>query len=150
MGDKIINARAEGITEKHVFSELINENRCLILANGFYEWKKLNLEGREEKIPWYFGFKDFPIFCFTGIYNDKGEYAIITTTPNNKIANVHNRMPAIIAKANEDYWLDKKSDLKEILSLLKPYPAGGMIGYPVSFRVNNPANDDPLLIKPVK
>jgi putative SOS response-associated peptidase YedK len=148
--DKIINARAEGITEKYLFKKLIFEKRCLILANGFYEWNRLNLEGKEEKIPWFFGLKGFPVFCFAGIYDEENRFAIITTTPNETIKRVHHRMPVVISSDKEDNWLDRDTHISDIISFLKPYPDENMIGYPVSYRVNNPINNDPTLITPIK
>jgi putative SOS response-associated peptidase YedK len=149
IGKGIINARSEGIDKKYIFKDLISKNRCLILANGFFEWKSINLEGKEEKIPWFFKLKNKSMFFLAGIYDEKGNYAIITTSPNKVIENIHNRMPVIISENDGDNWLEKNTKLSVALSLLKPFEDDKMIGYPVSKEVNNPKNDYPSLIEKV-
>jgi len=146
MGEGIINARSEGIERKSMFKNLISQRRCLVMVNGFYEWKKLNLEGKEEKIPWFIKLKDQPLFFLAGLYNQSGSYVIITTSPNDTLETIHNRMPVIISKDDGDNWLEKNTKMTSVLSLLKPYD-GKMISYPVSRDINNPKNDYPSLIK---
>ena len=105
IGNRIINARAEGIENKPSFHKQIKNQRCLVPANGFYEWKAVSTEKRPEKIPYFISLKRQKIFSFAGIYDTwqdaEGErvttYCIITTTPNKLIDNIHNRMPAITA-----------------------------------------------------
>lgn len=155
IGYKMINARSEGIETKPTFRKPIRTMRCLIPADGFYEWKSLNLEGKYEKFPWYIGLRNRKLFAFAGIYDSwkdaEGKeilsYSIITTNPNKLIASVHNRMPVILKKEDENTWLDKESNLQTVLSLLKPYPDNDMVSYPVSKKVNNPENDDYSLIE---
>lgn len=158
IGYKMINARAEDITIKPSFRKPIRVQRCLIPATGFFEWKKLNLEAKEEKIPFYIKVKGQDVFSFAGIYDvwrdaegyEMLSYSIITTTPNKMMKKIHNRMPVILGSQEEEKYLDEKADLDEILKLLKPFPADQMESFPVSIRINNPRNDDEELIKPVR
>lgn len=150
-----INARAESLAEKPMFRGLLKDKRCLVPASGFYEWKK---EGTH-KIPFYIHLKTSPLFAFAGLYdvwhNQQGEghatYTIITTEPNELMAPIHNRMPAILLQENETRWLSAEplatEDLKEILA---PYPPGEMETYPILPLVNNPKFDDERLIQPLK
>lgn len=155
IGYKMANARAEDIDKKPSFRKPIRQTRCLIPADGFYEWKTLNLEGKAEKHPWYFALKDQSIFSFAGLYDiwtDAGNnplytYTIITTEPNNLVQTIHTRMPVILSQSDEALWLNPESDLNKILTLLKPYPTDKMISYPVSLLVNDPVNDSPELIR---
>ena len=149
-----INARAETLSEKTSFKDLLKNQRCLVPASGFFEWKK---EG-SKKIPFYLHLPKNPLFAFAGLYDcwtdPKGtplfSYTIITTEPNDLIAKIHNRMPSILLPENEDRWLSKSllntGDLKEILA---PFPAEGMAMYPVSRLVNTPDADDERIIRPM-
>lgn len=148
VGYKMINARAETVAEKSAFRELFKNRRCLIPADGFYEWKK---EGKTKQ-PFHFGMADDSIFAFAGIWNrwnsPLGEIietcSILTTMPNALLADVHDRMPVILPLEHYDLWLDpgfrNTGDLKE---LLRPFNASLMKLYPVSTRVNLVRNDDP-------
>jgi putative SOS response-associated peptidase YedK len=148
IGYKMINARAETVAEKPAYRESFKNRRCLIPADGFYEWKR---EGKTKQ-PFHFGMHDDSIFAFAGIgdrwKNPQGEVietcSIITTTPNALLADVHDRMPVILPVDDYDLWLDPgfkhTDDLKE---LLRPYDATLMRRYPVSTRVNLVKNDDP-------
>jgi putative SOS response-associated peptidase YedK len=149
-----INARAETLSEKPTFKELLQNRRCLVPASGFFEWKK---EG-SKKIPFYLHLPKIPLFAFAGLYDcwkcPDGKllftYTIITTEPNELIAKIHNRMPSILQPEHEDRWLSEvplsAGDLKEILS---PFPAENMSMYPVSTLVNSPYSDDDCIIKPM-
>jgi len=149
-----INARAETLSEKPSFKELLQNRRCIVPASGFFEWKK---EGKK-KIPFYLHLPKNPLFAFAGLYdswaNPDGKllftYTIITTEPNELIAKIHNRMPSILLPEHEECWLSKTPlnarDLKEILS---PFPAENMSMYPVSPLVNSPDADDERIIKPM-
>lgn len=128
---KMINARAETVDTKPSFRDAFRKRRCLIIADGFYEWKK---EGKI-KIPLYYYLKSGRPFGFAGLYetwispDEKHIHTcvIITTGANELIAPVHNRMPVILSKESEKDWLDNnKIDAKNLLSILKPYPAGEM------------------------
>lgn len=150
----LINIRAETALDKPYFTKKLMSQRCLIPASGFYEWGTLNLEGKDERYPFYFFLPDEELFSFAGIYNEiddekatrKNSFAILTCPPNDMVAKVHNRMPVIIDKKDEDKWLDANTTLSEIKKLLVPYSADKMKHYPVSRRVNNPVNNDPSLI----
>lgn len=145
IGYKMINARAESIDEKPSFKTPFKSRRCLILADGFYEWKK---EG-ENKQPFRFVMKEETPFAFAGLWDrwDKdGEplytCTIITTRPNRVTEEVHDRMPVILDEDVYDIWLNPKMDDTDYLkSLLIPYPAEKMKAYPVSQIVNSPKND---------
>ena len=150
-----INARAETINEKPMFRSLIKRNRCLVPANGFYEWKNLG----DHKQPYYITVPDDPLFAFAGLYdtytNEEGEeastYTIITTEPNELMSTLHNRMPVILHPQDEEEWLDPEvNDPMQVERLLVPYPSAEMEAYPVSRKVGNTRNNGPDLIEPVE
>jgi putative SOS response-associated peptidase YedK len=131
IAEKLINARAETVDKKPSFKDAFKKRRCLIVADGFYEWKR---EGKS-KMPLYFYLKSARSFGFAGLYEkwispDKKEInscVIITTGANELIAPVHDRMPVILSREQERVWLDSNMvDLSGLLSVLKPYPAGEM------------------------
>ncbi|MEJ2761058.1 MAG: SOS response-associated peptidase [Gammaproteobacteria bacterium] len=141
-----INARAESLGEKRFFRDSFRRRRCLIPANGFYEWR--GAEGRKQ--PYFFRLKDAELFAFAGLWDhwDSPEESfdsctIITTGANKIMKPIHGRMPVILDPGDYDPWLEEGPE-----ELLRPY-AGEMIGYPVSFDVNSPANDEKELIEPV-
>lgn len=132
IGAKLFNARAETIAEKPSFKNAFVKRRCLIPADGFYEWKK---EGNK-KIPYCFGLKSGSPFFFAGLYEhwaapDKKRVetcTIITTQPNDVVAPIHDRMPVIVPKVARDLWLNPElQDPSKLLSILQPYPAEEMI-----------------------
>jgi putative SOS response-associated peptidase YedK len=150
-----INARAESLMERPLFSSLLERNRCLIPASGFYEWKT---EGKRT-VPFYIHMKKDSLFAFAGLYGDWNDmpgvahqtYTIITTTPNELIAPLHDRMPAILKRKDEERWLSgdplSRDELEKILA---PYPCQEMTAYPVSSRINDTgAKDDEQLIRPL-
>lgn len=154
MGRAIINARAETLLEKPTFKHAIKRRRCLIPADGFYEWYD---DGTGKK-PYYIRLKSKEPFCFAGIYDTWRTptdallitCAIITTTPNELIARIHNRMPVILHKEDYQRWLDAPpDDVETVMPLLAAYPADEMEMYEVSRMVNSPKNDTPQLIQPV-
>ena len=155
IGFRMINARAEDIENKPAFRKPIRLQRCLIPATGFYEWKRLNLEGIEEKVPYYIYLKKQEIFSFAGLYDIWTDadgkrtysYAIITTVANEMMRNIHDRMPVILDIDNEDKYLDKNTKLSEILETLKTFDVGKMSSYPISKFVNDPGNNRPEIIK---
>jgi putative SOS response-associated peptidase YedK len=155
----MINARAEGIRDKPAFRKAIRSQRCLVPADGFYEWKEVKRGGaKSERFPWHFSLVGRPLFAFAGIYevwrDPEGRehltYAIITTRPNKTLEAIHDRMPAILPADDEDIWLDASTPLEAALELLGPFPDGEMISYPVSQAVNGPHNDGPGLVAPVE
>ena len=153
-GRPLINARAETLMERPAFREAVQNRRCLVPASGFYEWKK---EGRR-RVPFYIRLKTAPLFAFAGLYETRrdthgrelGTFTIITTEPNELVAGLHDRMPAILAREREAGWIRAGGVGHEDLArILAPYPVGEMEAYPVSGKVHDPANDEPGLIRPL-
>lgn len=141
IGHKMINARAESLAEKPSFKEPFRKKRCLILADGFYEWKK----SPSGKIPMYIRLRSGRPFAFAGLWDawrlgaeEIISCTIITTSSNELVASIHDRMPVILTEGYSE-WLDMKERTPESLQgLLRPYPADEMEAYPVSTRVNDP------------
>jgi putative SOS response-associated peptidase YedK len=150
IGNSMINARAESAAEKPAFRDAFRRRRCLVAADGFYEWKKT---GAKTKQPYYFHTKDDRPFGFAGLWESCGELescTILTTTPNELCATVHDRMPVILSPADYDRWLDPAvTDAAELQSLLDAYPAEEMLATPVSTHVNNVRNINEACIAPV-
>lgn len=163
IGNKLINARVETLTEKPSFKYAFARRRCLIPADGFYEWQR----GPSGNQPYYIRRKDGDLFAMAGLWetwespdgSPLVSCAIITVPPNDIVKPIHDRMPALLLVADEDAWLQdvrgsRASPLKDseplerVLQLLRPYPDELMEAYPVSRYVNNPANDGPLCIVP--
>ena len=153
IGSRLINARAETVGEKPAFRAALRARRCLVLADGFYEWQKLGTR----KQPHHIRMRDGRPFAFAGLWErwtpaegDPVESCtIITTLPNEVVAPIHDRMPVILAPADLDRWLDPGvRDPAAVAALLRPYPAGDMTAYPVSLRVNSPGADDPSCVVP--
>jgi putative SOS response-associated peptidase YedK len=152
VAQKLINARAETVKEKISFKNSFEKRRCLIPADGFFEWKKL---GKKTKIPYRFTLKDDELFAFAGIWEEyetvNGEsqhtFLILTTTPNNLVEDVHDRMPVILNRNMEKKWLDSYTSEAELLEMMNPYPSEQMISYTVSPLVNSVQNDAPNVIR---
>ncbi len=145
-----INARAETLEAKPSFKEAFIRRRCLIPADGFYEWEKLG----KAKQPHYFQMKDGAPFFFAGIWDEWHmdgtsikTCAIITTTPNKLLATIHDRMPVIIPSEGLDSWLRGNSKLPELRELLRQFPESEMEGFPVSPEVNGSEADHAGLIE---
>jgi putative SOS response-associated peptidase YedK len=143
-GKGFINARAETLEEKPSFSESFRLRRCLIPADGFFEWKRT---GREKR-PFYFQVDDEMPFAFAGIWDtwsNRGDVvtscAIITTAANELVGELHDRMPAMLLDEFHDAWLDPSADRTVLTEMLKPFPSLMMKTYPVSSSVNSPDND---------
>jgi putative SOS response-associated peptidase YedK len=152
IGNRMINARAETVAEKPSFRKAFRNHRCLVLADGFYEWQK-TANGKQ---PYYIRMEDDSPFAFAGLWeswkngSEVRSATIITTDANDVVAPIHNRMPVILHPEDYDLWLDPDFDEKEPLStLLKPYPAEAMEAYPVSRVVNSPSNNEPSCIESV-
>lgn len=148
-----INARAETLSEKLSFADSFLRRRCLIPADGFYEWKRRG----KLKQPFFFQMKDESLFAFAGIWDkwQSGDAsitscAIITTTPNELLAEIHDRMPVILTAEAYDQWLRETADPRELQALLAPYPAGAMKSFPVSTRVNSALVDDAQLVEEIE
>lgn len=153
IGNRLINARGETVHQKPSFRHLLKRKRCLILVNGFFEWKR---EG-ERKQPYYIRCKDRKLFSFAGLWdvwqaNEQAIYSctIITTEANPLIQPIHQRMPVILDEEREEQWLDPKKDMTDAQSFINPFDAKKMELYPVSTLVNHPRNDQPELIQPIK
>lgn len=139
-----INARSETAGEKPAFRDAFAKRRCLVLADGFYEWKKT-----KPKIPYRFTMRDGGLFAFAGLWGEwQGEsgilrtFTILTTNPNEIVKGLHDRMPVILKKQDEHKWLEKPDK-----SVLGSYPSDEMKSYRVSDMVNNIRNDSPEVIK---
>ncbi len=152
IGNRLINARAETILEKPSFKYAVQKRRCLIPADGFYEWKKT----KQGKQPYRIYLKDESLFAFAGIWErwqseneELYTFSIITTHANDFMKPLHNRMPVILTPETEAYWMDENLDIKEIKHLCQPLDDELLSAHPVSQRVNNPANNDHDLLKPV-
>lgn len=154
MGQRMINARAETVATKPSFRRALKKKRCLVLADGFYEWRQEN--GR--KTPMYIALRPRQPFAFAGLYEDwrspTGDAVrsctIITTIPNELLAEIHTRMPVILPPVAESVWLDRAIENEQALvDLLVPYPPGEMEAFAVSPQVNSPAHDAPDCIVPV-
>ncbi len=149
---KMINARAETLTEKPAYRGLLARHRCLVPADGFYEWT-VGSDGRKQPI--HFHLPDYELFAFAGLWTSRtdeetGEIlescTIVTTRPNELVAPVHDRMPVILPTGAENAWLDPLTSKEHALSLLEPYPAELMVALPASTRVNSVRNDDSGLL----
>jgi len=157
IGNRLINARCETLAEKPSFRNAYKRRRCLIFADGFYEWVKQ--PGQNVKSPFYIQLESKEPFAFAGLWEtwyspDGSELktaTIITTEPNELVSRIHGRMPVILSKEDYQLWLDPGEKSKEDLGhLLKPYPSEEMIQFPVSRIVNSPAYDSPECIEPLQ
>lgn len=151
----MINARLETASTKPAFRDALKSRRCLIPADGFYEWRR---DGKTKQ-PFCFEVNQGQLFAFAGLWdrwkNPSGEWvktcSILTTTPNAVTSAVHDRMPVILDPNSYDLWLDPgMNNVVEVSNLLKPFDAGLMRSYPVSTRINHVANDDEECSRPVK
>jgi putative SOS response-associated peptidase YedK len=153
IGNRLINARAESLAEKPSFRAAFQKRRCLIPADGFFEWKKRN--GKRE--PYCVRLRDGRPFAFAGLWDQwqstDGELVesctIVTTDANDLVRPLHDRMPVIVDPQDYERWLDRRiQDPAKLREILKPYPSERMIAYPVSAAVNNPRHDDARCVEP--
>lgn len=154
IGFKMLNARAETLAEKPMFKHPFKRQRCIIPSDGFYEWKR---EG-DVKQPYHIRLKSGEVFGFAGLW-DRWESTdgdvihsctIITTEPNDLMADIHQRMPAILRKEDEQVWLDRKvEDTAVLQDFLRPYDAEEMDLFKVSTEVNSTKNEYDSLLKPL-
>ncbi len=156
IGNKLINARSETVSEKPSFRDSFRERRCLVPATGFFEWKKQ--ADKRTKQPILIKVTDHDIFAFAGLWSiwkapATGKklltYTILTTEPNDFMKPFHHRMPVILMPETEDKWLDISSKAGVLKELLSPYPSALMDAYPVSAIVNSPQNDIPECVVPL-
>ena len=154
IGNRMINARAETLATKPAFERPLRRQRCLVPVDGFYEWKRTD----RAKQPFYIRREDGTPLAVAGLWDRwrdaTGEsidsFTIITTTPNDLVAAIHNRMPAILLQDRYDVWLDSEiRDVEELRTLLGPFPAEEMTAYPVSTYVNSPKNEGPECLTPL-
>lgn len=149
IGSRMINARSETAPEKPSFRSAFKRRRCLIPADGFFEWK------REEggKQPFHIRMKDGRPFAFAGLWeswrDELRTCAILTTEANDLVGQVHARMPVILPPGHYDAWLDPEAEREELVSLLVTYEGDDLEAYPVSRFVNSPRNNDERCIEPV-
>jgi putative SOS response-associated peptidase YedK len=151
-----INAKAETVAEKPAFRDAFRERRCIIPADGFYEWKKIDAKTKQ---PYAIVMKDRSVFGFAGLWERWKDRAsgemiqsctIITTTPNEVCAALHDRMPVILEPKDYARWLgEEATDPPHLMAMLRPYPAEAMEAYPVSARVGNVKNTDATLFEPL-
>jgi putative SOS response-associated peptidase YedK len=153
IGSRMINARAETLAEKPSFKRLLTSRRCLIVADGFYEWKAE--AGSKGKTPMYITMKDQQPFAFAGLWDawksPEGPIlrtcTIVTTEPNELMATIHNRMPAILGPDERSLWLDHDlRDADMLQALLRSYSSDEMVARPVSRLVNSPKNEGAELL----
>ena len=149
-----INAKAEGIENRPAFREALQRRRCLVPVDNFYEWKKIGAG----KQPYAVALADRGLMALAGLWENwrspAGEwvrsFAIVTTTPNELCAELHNRMPVVLGPDTWPAWLgEEPADARQLRAMLAPYPSAGMTCWPVSARVGNVKNNDPSLIEPV-
>lgn len=154
IGARMINARSETAAEKPSFRTAFRRRRCLVIADGFYEWQKQD----GSKQPFFIHLRDARPFAFAGLWEhwegpDASEIescTLLTTEPNDLIRPVHNRMPVILDPEDYTLWLDPKVQEPGLIQpLMRPYPSQHMNAYPVSRFVNSPGNDSPKCIEPL-
>lgn len=155
VGASMINARSETAAEKPAFKDLLQRRRCLIPADGFYEWQKSG----KSKQPYCFEMSGKVLFAFAGLWDSwrapdgtaLETCTILTTTANHLLADVHDRMPVILPATSYGLWLDPRfRDVAATTQMLNPYDAGQMRRYAVSTRVNNVGNDEPKCSEPTE
>ncbi|KPV45284.1 SOS response-associated peptidase [Alicyclobacillus ferrooxydans] len=151
---KSINARLETVASKPMFRTLMARKRCVIPADGFYEWKRIG----ESKRPYRIVTKDRPFFGFAGLYDTwvgqdghrVSTCVILTTKPNDVMREIHDRMPVILTREMENLWLDSTvSDIDHLVERVGSYPSDLMRAYPVSPIVGNVRNDSPECLQPI-
>ena len=156
IGSHLINARGETVAEKPAFRSSFRKRRCLVIADGFFEWRPARHGAPKQ--PYRFTLADGAPFCFAGIWSEweaaPGDplrtFAIITTEANADVRGIHDRMPVVLAEPDEAAWLATETPPQKLQELLLPTPDGTLISYPVPRAVNSPRNDDPSVVKRVE
>ena len=149
----LINARAETLATKPFFRDAFKKKRCLVLADGFYEWRRT----KEGKVPYRIALKTEAPFAFAGIWSTvhtaagqpQTTFAIITTESNERVAQIHHRMPVILREEDEEDWLNPHLPLAEAQAMLTPFPAERLTAYKVSTKVNAVAHNTPEVMQRV-
>lgn len=159
-GNRMINLRSETVSEKPSFRRMLAKHRCIIPADGFYEWKDMG-KGRKKQ-PFYIRARDGSVLAFAGLWGawkekdaDDDDWlrtcTIITTAPNKLLKSIHNRMPVVLPPEAWDTWLDRSNeDVDAMAKLLKPAPEKLLELYPVSTDVNKVGNDSEQLVAPLE
>lgn len=156
IGHKLINARGETLVEKPSFKNAFRNRRCLVPATGFYEWQRNSRDvacNVSTPTPWHIRLRNGEAFSFAGLWDkwvsSNGEvihsFTIITTSPNKLVEQIHDRMPVILHREDEQRWLSPHPD-PSLINLLQPYPAEMMEAWKVSTLVNTPKNDVPEIL----
>lgn len=152
-GNRCINARSETVAEKNSFRRAYQKRRCLIPTDGFFEWKKIDAE----KQPFYIYLKDHELTAFAGLWeawsDDEKEVescTILTTTPNDLVSELHDRMPVFLPRDAWDLWLAEYAEDEDLRPLFEPLPSERFEAHPVSRDVNKAGNEDPSLIEAVE
>ncbi len=149
IGYKLINAKAETLGEKPSFKSSFKQRRCLVLSDGFFEWRK-----DQDKTPYYISLKEHQLFAMAGLWDtwkdaegkELNSFTIITTEPNEMMKVIHNRMPAILEPHHEKEWLEN-NNAEDLKKMLGPYPAEIMQNWKVSKLVNSPRNETAEILK---
>jgi putative SOS response-associated peptidase YedK len=158
VGYSTVNAKSETVTTSRLFREAFERRRCLVPADGFYEWKRLDPESDKTKQPYGIRLKDGSLHAFAGIWERWQDgttqqlletFSILTTEPNELTASIHSRMPVILAKRDYARWLGAFEAGRSPVDLLRPYSAEEMVVWPVGTAVGNVRNDDASLLEPV-
>lgn len=154
IGSKLINARGETLAEKPAFRAAFRSRRCIVPADGFYEWRKSGTR----KDPYFIGLKNDEPFGFAGLWDAWRDsfgaavesFTIVTTKANELVGQLHDRMPVILDRSACDLWLNPDATPEQLAELIKPFPVERMISYPVSNAVNKVANESPTLIQRIE
>jgi len=149
----LINARGESVADKLFFRAGFKQHRCLVLADGFYEWRRAT----KGKVPYRIALKSKEPFAFAGIWSRvhdssgslRSTFAIITTAANQLVKLIHDRMPVILPQEDEEDWLNPQLSLDQAKAMLSPYPVERMVAYQVSLQVNSPKYNEEDLVWPV-
>ncbi len=149
----LINARSETARQKKTFSDAIRTRRCLVPADGFYEWKR-DEKGRSLQA-YYFQRKEGAAYWMAGLYwqedpEQPRRYIVLTTAPNELLEPIHDRMPVMLTEDDARRWVDQATPEENALALCRTFPAAEMQAHPVSDFVNKPANEGPACIEPVE
>jgi len=152
MGQRLINARAETVDEKPSFRDAFRHKRCLVPADGFFEWQAQD----KEKVPQYITRKDRALMAFAGLWSEwksadqtLNTFTIITTQANRELLSVHHRMPVIIAPESYTIWTSANSGRDLLKNLLQPFPEGLLEHFPISKKINSPKNDSEDCLAPL-
>lgn len=156
IGQRMINARAETVAEKPSYRKSFKRARCLVIADGFYEW--MADPGGRTKTPMRIRLKSDEPFAMAGLWDhwtggdgkEIKSFTIVTTEANEALSAIHERMPVILRREDEDPWLDPDTKQEDLLAMLRPYPSEETEAYPVSKLVNSPRNDLPQCIEPLE